>query len=555
MLEGSAGSAKRVETRPGVVIRFAGDSGDGMQLTGMQFTNETRSGRQRPQHPARLSGRDPRPGRHAGRRQRVPAPLLEPRRLHARRRARRAGGDEPGGAEGQHRRPRGERHPHRRQGAFNEQNLKKAEYAANPLDRRLARPLPGLSRRHHQAHHQRAQGHRPADPHDDALAQLLRPRPHVVAVRTARSSRPSEWIDQRFKKNPSVGEANAAVLKAGLELRRDRRDVPHRVQGSPGRRSRRDATATSPATRRPRSGFVAAAQPRRPAALPRQLPDHAGQRHPARALDAEELRRRTPSRPRTRSPASARRSAPRSAAPSRVTTTSGPGVASRPKRSAWRCRTELPLVIADIQRGGPSTGLPTKTEQADLLLALYGRNSESPIPILAPATPADCFAMAFEAVRIAITYMTPVILLSDGYLANGAEPWLIPRAEDAAGDPGHLPHRSEGLLPVRARPRDAGAPVGDPGHARARAPHRRPREGLPHRQHQLRAGEPRADGARPRRKIAGIAREIPPTEIHGPPYGDLLVIGWGSTYGAIRQAATERCAARARRCRTCTCAT
>jgi 2-oxoglutarate ferredoxin oxidoreductase subunit alpha len=87
---------------------------------------------------------------------------------------------------------------------------------------------------------------------------------------------------------------------------------------------------------------------------------------------------------------------------------------------------ELPLVLIDVQRGGPSTGLPTKTEQADLLLAMYGRNSDSPIPILAPATPADCFAVAFEAVRIALTYMTPVFFLSDGYLANGAEPWLIP---------------------------------------------------------------------------------------------------------------------------------
>src|SRR5262249_4744727 len=118
-----------------------------------------------------------------------------------------------------------------------------------------------------------------------------------------------------------------------------------------------------------------------------------------------------------------------------LTTTSGPGMCLKAETVNLAVSVELPIVIADIQRGGPSTGLPTKTEQADLLMALYGRNREFPVPVLAPATPADCFAMAFEAVRIAVKYMTPVILLSDGYLANGAEPWLIPKASELPAFP------------------------------------------------------------------------------------------------------------------------
>ena len=113
-----------------------------------------------------------------------------------------------------------------------------------------------------------------------------------------------------------------------------------------------------------------------------------------------------------------------------ITTTSGPGMALKTEAMGLAVAVELPLVICDVQRGGPSTGLPTKTEQADLLQALYGRNSEAPIPVLAPATPGDCFWIAMEATRIAIKYMVPVIILSDGYLANGAEPWRIPELSE-----------------------------------------------------------------------------------------------------------------------------
>jgi 2-oxoglutarate/2-oxoacid ferredoxin oxidoreductase subunit alpha len=118
-----------------------------------------------------------------------------------------------------------------------------------------------------------------------------------------------------------------------------------------------------------------------------------------------------------------------------VTTTSGPGLALKSETIGLAVMTELPLLVIDVQRGGPSTGLPTKTEQADLLQAMYGRNGESPVPVLAPATPADCFATALDAARIALTYRTPVLLLSDGSIANGSEPWLIP-------DPADLPELS-----------------------------------------------------------------------------------------------------------------
>ena len=132
--------------------------------------------------------------------------------------------------------------------------------------------------------------------------------------------------------------------------------------------------------------------------------------------------------------------------------------------------TELPLLVVDVQRGGPSTGLPTKTEQADLLQAMYGRNGESPVPIIAPRSPADCFDAAIDAARIALTYRTPVLLLSDGAIANGSEPWRLPDVDDLPELPVEFatePNGPDGgeFLPVRARPRDPGPAVGGPGHA------------------------------------------------------------------------------------------
>ena len=207
-----------------------------------------------------------------------------------------------------------------------------------------------------------------------------------------------------------------------------------------------------------------------------------------------------------------------------ITSTSGPGIALKSEAIGLAVMTELPLLVIDVQRGGPSTGLPTKTEQADLLQAMFGRNGEAPVPIVAPQSPGDCFDAAVEAIRIAVTYRTPVMLLSDGYLANGSEPWRIPTSTDLpAIEPGFATETqprarpttatpSDGVLALPARRGDAGPPVGDPRHPGPRAPHRRAGEGRRARQHLLRPGQPRPDGphpagqGRPDRRLAAAAR-------------------------------------------------
>ena len=180
-----------------------------------------------------------------------------------------------------------------------------------------------------------------------------------------------------------------------------------------------------------------------------------------------------------------------------VCTSSGPGVVLKAETVGLAVALELPLLILDIQRAGPSTGMPTKPEQADLLMVLYGRNAESPVPVVAASTPGGCFDAALEAARIALKYRTPVYLLSDAYLANGSEPWLLPDVDALPGDPGRVRDRAEPrrrVPAVRARPRDPRARVGDSRHARARAPDRRPREAGRDRQRLLRPGQPRPDG-------------------------------------------------------------
>jgi 2-oxoglutarate ferredoxin oxidoreductase subunit alpha len=223
--------------------------------------------------------------------------------------------------------------------------------------------------------------------------------------------------------------------------------------------------------------------------------------------------------------------------------TSGPGLALKSEGVALAVMAELPIVVFDIQRGGPSTGLPTKTEQADLMQALYGRNSECPVVVIAPATPGDCFFIAYEAIRIAVKYMVPVIVLSDGYLANGAEPWLIP-------DPKNLPD-----IDVRFRTE----PEGFHPYAREEATLARPwvRPGTPGLEHRI-GGLEKQDVTgnvsydpdnhdlmvRLRaEKVRRVAQEIPPTTINGPAAGDLLVVGWGGTYGTITAAVEEAQAA------------
>ncbi|GAB5520907.1 MAG: 2-oxoacid:acceptor oxidoreductase subunit alpha [Rhodothermales bacterium] len=229
-----------------------------------------------------------------------------------------------------------------------------------------------------------------------------------------------------------------------------------------------------------------------------------------------------------------------------VTGTSGPGVALKTETIGLAVMTELPMVVVDVQRGGPSTGLPTKTEQSDLLQALYGRNGEAPLPVIAASSPGDCFFAAYEACRIAVKYMTPVMLLSDGYLGNGSEPWLIP-------DPDALPDFPVEFATTTNREID-GEQVFLP-YVRDEATLARPwakpgTKGLEHRlgglEKQHETGNVSYDPDNHQfmiklraEKVERVQQEIPPSALNGDPEGDVLIVGWGSTKGAI-EAAVER---------------
>ena len=227
-----------------------------------------------------------------------------------------------------------------------------------------------------------------------------------------------------------------------------------------------------------------------------------------------------------------------------VTTTSGPGISLKSEAIGLAGMLELPLLVVDVQRGGPSTGLPTKTEQSDLLQAMFGRNGEAPLPVIAPRSPGDCFDAALEAARIALTYRTPVILLSDGYLANGAEPWAVPDVAtlpDLRVDFATEPNGADGeFLPYLRDPETLARAWAIPGTA-----------GLQHRLGGLekadRTGNISYDPdnhdfmVRTRQaKVDGIAASLPPTEVDDPA-GDakVAVIGWGSTYGPIGAACRQ----------------
>jgi 2-oxoglutarate ferredoxin oxidoreductase subunit alpha len=228
-----------------------------------------------------------------------------------------------------------------------------------------------------------------------------------------------------------------------------------------------------------------------------------------------------------------------------ITATSGPGICLKSEAMGLAVMTELPMVVIDVQRGGPSTGLPTKTEQSDLLLNMFGRSGDSPLPIVAAKSPGDCFAMAYEAGRIALKYMTPVVLLTDGYIANGSEPWLIP-------DPNTLPpikvnraaakDKSEAgteFLPYERNKETLARPWAVPG-----------TPGLEHRIGGLEKAQqtgkisydPDNHDAMTREraaKVAGIAKDIPAQIVEGDPSADLLVVSWGGTYGTVSTAVTD----------------
>ncbi len=532
----AARAAKPVEERQSVVIRFAGDSGDGMQVAGMQFTTESAlAGNDLstlPDFPAEI---------------RAPAGTLagvSGFQLNFSSREVFTPGDDldvlvamnPAALKVNigDLRPNGILIIDKE--SFTEQNLKKAEYKTNPLtdgslDRFQVFQI------------------------DIGRLTTLTLKDTDLPVRTVSRCknffalgltswmfhRPIEatekWIRQRFQKNQDLANANVRVLRAGYSFGETTEAFASSYEVKPARiepgkyRNITGNTATA-------LGFVAAA---RQAGLPLFLGSYpitpasdilhelaAYKNFGVYTFQAED----------EIAGVGAALGAAFGGALA-ITTTSGPGMCLKAETVNLAVSVELPIVIADIQRGGPSTGLPTKTEQADLLMALYGRNSDSPVPVIAAATPADCFDAAFEAARIALKYMTPVILLTDGYLANGAEPWLIPRAADLPKIPVTFRTDPHGFYPYLRDPTTLSRPWVVPG-----------TPGLEHRIGGLEkdylsgnvsyAPANHEQMVRVRaRKIAGIAAEIPPTEVHGAPAGDLLVLGWGSTYGSIAAAVQE----------------
>ncbi|RMF44134.1 MAG: 2-oxoglutarate ferredoxin oxidoreductase subunit alpha, partial [Planctomycetota bacterium] len=224
-----------------------------------------------------------------------------------------------------------------------------------------------------------------------------------------------------------------------------------------------------------------------------------------------------------------------------VTTSSGPGIALKAEAMGLAVMLELPMILIDVQRGGPSTGLPTKTEQADLLQVLFGRNGEAPIPVLAARSPADCFDTAIEAWRIAARFMVPVAILSDGYIANGSEPWLVPEIDQIPRieiEHPSAPDNGKPFLPY-ARNEDLARPWAIPG-----------TPGLMHRvgglEKQDGTGNVSYDPVNHEKmvriraqKVENVARMIPPQEVTGPESGELLVVSWGGTFGTCYTAVQQ----------------
>jgi 2-oxoglutarate ferredoxin oxidoreductase subunit alpha len=536
MADGSTASDKRVETRDQVVIRFAGDSGDGMQVTGTQFTSESAIAGNDiatlPDFPAEI--RAP-AGTLAGvsafqlsfSAHEVFTPgddldvlvAMNPAALKTNLEDLKAGGMLIVDREG-----------------FNEQNLKRAGYDHNPLeDGSLAKyqvfPLDV------------------AKLTQNALKEMSLSAREVFRCRNFlclgivswlyhRPLEPAEsFIRDRFKKNPLFVDANLRVLKAGYNFAETAElfSVSYEVKPAPiapGKyRNITGNTATA-------LGFVAAAQKAgRPLFLGSYpITPASDVLHELSGLKQFDVYTFQAEDEIAGIGAALGAAFCGSIA---LTTTSGPGMNLKAETLGLALAVELPLVVTDIQRAGPSTGMPTKTEQADLLMAMYGRHGEAPVPILAAATPSDCFMMAYEAVRIAVKYMTPVILMTDGYLANGAEPWLIPDTDELPPIPVTFRTDPQGYYPYLRDEETLARAWVIPG-----AP------GLEHRigglEHDHVTGNVsyapmnHEQMIRTRaRKVAGIAREIPPTEVFGVDKGDLVVLGWGSTYGAIREAVRQ----------------
>ena len=524
---------KRLEELDEVVIRFAGDSGDGMQLAGMQFTNETAVAgtdiATLPDFPAEIrapagtlfgvSGFQVNFSSHdiftPGDQPDVLV-MMNPAALKVNLRDLKPGGSIIADT-----------------AEFTEPNLKKAGYTSNPLeDGSLAkyqvfpvnitqmtlRALEGLNLNTKVAT-------RCKNFYALGLTSWLFTRPIEPTVR---------WIESRFKKTPELGEANARALKAGYHFGETAEMFAVQYEVKPARLSPgkyRNITGNTATA----LGFIAAAEragvplflgsyPITPASD--ILHEIAGYKNfNVYTFQAED----------EIAAVGAALGAAYGGAIG-ICTTSGPGMLLKQEMINLAVVAELPLIIADVQRAGPSTGMPTKTEQADLLMAIYGRASESPVVVLAPATPGDCFFMAFEAVRIATKYMVPVVFLSDGYLGNGAEPWRIPQVSELPKVEIHFRTSPEGFQPYMRDPETLARPWVRPG-----------TPGLEHRIGGLAkedvTGHVSYDALNNEKmvrlraeKVARVAMDIPPTAIRGGRSGKLLVVGWGSTYGAIVEA-------------------
>ncbi len=526
-------SSKRVEEIERVAIRFAGDSGDGMQLTGTKFADSTA-----------LAGNDLSTFPDFPAEIRAPAGSIagvSGFQIHFAARDIRTPADAPDvlvamnpaalKANIADLRPQGMLIVN--VDAFNEKNLKLAGYDADPLValrdsfQLVEVPLTKLTR---EAVKDLSFSQREADRSKNffalGLMYWMYGRPLDVTL---------QWIKSRFKGD--VGEANRRVLLAGYHFGETTELFPvsylvPRAKIEPG--VYRNITGNQALA----WGILAAgAQMGRPVFLGAYpitpasdvLHELARYRHfGVKTFQAED-----------EIAAAGAAIGAAYAGHLALCTTSGPGMVLKQEAVNLAVMTELPIVIIDVQRAGPSTGMPTKVEQADLLLALFGRNSDSPIPVLAPETPGDCFHAALEAFRIAVKYMTPVVLLSDAYLANSSEPWRIPDVEALPRMPVTFRTDPENFQPYARNAETLARDWAIPG-----------TPGLEHRIGGLekedgtgsisyspanheRMQQLRAD------KVARIVQDVPPLEVNGADRGDLLVVGWGSTHGAIASAVEE----------------
>ncbi len=528
---------KELKNLQEVTIRFAGDSGDGMQLTGTQFTTTTallgNDLSTFPDFPAEIrapagtlfgvSGFQI----HFGATEiNTPGDLcdvlvaMNAAALKVNLRSLRDGGVILANTDG-----------------FNEKNLKLAGYGANPLeDESLSKyqlHAVDITKLTHNALADLNLSNKIAERSKNFFAlgimywMFTRPMDSTI-----------NWIKEKFKKSPELIEANTRVLKAGYAFGETTEMFAARYEVKPA--------ALKPGKYRSVMGNEAVAWGLIAASVKSGLDLFLGSYPITPASDIlHELSKHKNFRVKTfqaEDEIAGITSAIGAAYGGSigVTTTSGPGLALKAEALGLAVMLELPLVVCDIQRGGPSTGLPTKTEQADLLQAVYGRNSEAPIPVIAASTPADCFYTVFEATRIAIKYMTPVIFLSDGYLANGAEPWLIPQVDSLPDISPKFRTEVEGFQPYLRDKKTLARPWAIPG-----------TPGLEHRigglEKQHITGNVSYDPENHefmvkmrQAKVDGIADDIPLATVDGDTKGDLLILGWGGTYGAIRSAVESK---------------